>query len=84
MGMTNLENVKEIIREYYRIADRGIFNSRNIVGDVMKTIYEDEDLTIDVCYRYSYFEVFGLSDAEFEELARYYNSLLFEESEDKE
>ena len=72
--MANLEKAKEIIREYYRIADCGIFNSRNIVGDVMKTIYEDEGLTIDVCYCYSYFEVFGLSDAEFEELARYYDS----------
>lgn len=32
-------------------------------------------LEIDVCYYYSYFEVFGLSDAEFEELEKYYDSL---------
>ena len=77
--MSNLEKAKEIVKEHYRVADSGIFNSRNIVGDEMGTIYEDANLTIDICYHYSYFEVFGLSDAEFEELERYYDSL--EESE---
>ena len=72
--MSNLEKAKEIIKTHYSAADYGIFNSRNIVGDVMTTIYEGEGLTIDICYYWSYFEVFGLSDAEFEELERYYNS----------
>lgn len=73
--MSNLEKAKEIVKAYYSVADLGIFNSRNLVGDVMTTIYRDEDLTIDVCYYYSYFEVFGLSDAEFKELEKYYDSL---------
>ena len=73
--MSNLEKAKEIVKAYYRVADCGIFNSRNIVGDTMETIYEGEGLTIDICYYYSYFEVFGLSDTEFEELEMYYNSL---------
>lgn len=77
--MSNLKKAKEIVKEYYKIANCGIFNSRNCVGDDIATIYEDEDLEIDVCYYYSYFEVFGLSDAEFEELEKYYDSL--EESE---
>ena len=79
--MSNLEKAKEIVKTYYRVADCGIFNSRNVVGDVMETIYEGEGLTIDFCYYYSYLEVFGLSDAEFKELERYYDSLA--ESEDK-
>lgn len=80
--MNNLEKAKKIIKAYYRYADCGIFDSRNIIGDAMGTIYTGEGLTIDICYGYAYFEVFGLSDAEFEELERYYNSL--KESEDRE
>lgn len=73
--MSNLEKAKEIVKAHYSDADCGIFDSRNIVGDVMETIYKDEGLTIDICYGYSYFEVFGLSDAEYEELEQYYYSL---------
>ena len=73
--MNKLDKAKEIIKEYYRSADCGIFNSRNIFGDPMTTVYEDEDLLIDICYRYSYFEVFGLTIKEFKELKEYYNSL---------
>lgn len=73
--MNNLEKAKEIIKEHYSDADCGIFDSRNIVGDVMETIYNGNGLTIDICYEYSYFEVFGLSDTEFEELEQYYYSL---------
>ncbi len=73
--MSNLEKAKVIITLFYRFADCGIYNSRNIMGDVIDTIYKESDLTIDICYYYSYFEVFGLSDAEFEELENYYNSL---------
>ena len=80
--MSNLEKAKEIVKAYYSVADCGIFDSRNMIGDAMSTVYEDESLTIDVCYGYSYFEVFGLSDTEFEELESYYDSLA--ESEDKE
>ena len=80
--MSNLEKAKEIVKAYYSVADCGIFDSRNMVGDPMLTIYEGESLTIDVCYDYSYFEVFGLSDTEFKELESYYNSL--EESENVE
>lgn len=73
--MSNLEKSKEVIKTNYMNARHGIFDSRNIVGDEMETIYEDEGLTIDICYYYEYFEVFGLSDEEFEELATYYYSL---------
>jgi hypothetical protein len=73
--MSNLEKAKEIVKENYRYANCGIYNSRNILGDSMWTIYEGEGLTIDICYYYSYFEVFGLNHADFKELERYYNSL---------
>ena len=74
--MNKLDIAKKIIKENYKNADCGIFNSRNIVGDPMITIYNDNSLAIDICYRYAYFEVFGLSNDEFNELKKfYYNTL---------
>lgn len=79
--MNNLEKAKEIVKKYYKDADCGIFNSRNVLGDGMITIYKNESLTIDICYNYAYFEVLGLTKEEFEELEKYYGSL--EDNEDK-
>ena len=74
-GPDNLGQAKLIIEQYYEQADCGIFFSRNLVGDSMDTIYEDDDLTIDICYCYAYFEVFGLTEDEEIELEEYYDSL---------
>lgn len=73
--MNNLEKAKEVIKEHYEEADCGIFNTRNWAGDIMTTVYDEDGLTIDICYNWSYFEVFGLSKNEFMELSIYYNSL---------
>lgn len=70
-----LDIAKEIIKEHYKEADCGLYDTHNIVGDWMTTIYKDDSLTIDICYNYSYFEVFGLSNEDFEELLTFYNSL---------
>ena len=73
--MTKLEKAKEIIKEHFKDADCGIFDNRNWVGDWMTNIYNDNGLAIDICYGWSYFEVFGLSDEEFTELCKYYEEL---------
>lgn len=73
--MTKLEKAKEIVTKYYDKATCGIYNTRNIFGDEMTTIYKDDGLTVDICFFYAYFEVFGLSDAEFKKLKSYYNLL---------
>ena len=73
--MTNLEQAKKVIRENFSQADCGIYNTHNVAGDLMGTIYEENGLRIDICVYYGYFEVFGLTDEEFEELKRFYNSL---------
>lgn len=73
--MTKLEIAKQIIKENYEYAECGIFNTRNIMGDPMVTAYHKDGLTIDICYGYSYFEVFGLTNDEFEALSDYYNEL---------
>lgn len=77
--MTKLDIAKDIIKGFYQLADCGIYNTRNIMGDPMTTIYEDAQLIIDICYRYSYFEVFGLSKDEFNKLEKFYNTLDEEE-----
>jgi len=45
----------------------------------MTTIYQDDELTVDICYHYSYFEVFGLSKDDFNELKNLYYTLNSEE-----
>jgi len=75
-GMNKLEIAKEVVRDNWERLDCGIFDTRNVVGDPMETIYEDDDgLVIDACWGYAYFEVFGLTDEEFEALRDYYNEL---------
>ena len=73
--MNKLDIAKKIIKEHYEEADCGLYDSRNILGDPMVTIYEDNNFTIDICYHYAYFEVFGLSNKEFKELSTFYNNL---------
>ena len=82
--MGRLEKAKEIIKENVSLYDCGLFNTRNLVGDPMSTIYDEDGLTIDVCYRYSYFEVFGLTDEEFEELKKFYVYLRYSQEDEEE
>lgn len=70
-----LKTAKKVIAENINIAGYGLFDTRNTVGDLMTNIYNDGILIIDVCYKYSYFEVFGLADEEFAELDKYYERL---------
>ena len=75
MSGRKLDIAKRIIKEHYDEACCGIFASRNIVGDPMSSIYDDGELSIEICYCWSYFEVFGLSNDDFTELQKLYNSL---------
>lgn len=72
---TKLEKAKEIVKANYKDADCGIFSTRNLVGDMMETIYEEDGLTIDICRGWEYFEVFGLEADDFAELKRFYDKL---------
>lgn len=80
MKENKLKIAKRIIKELYNLGDCGLYNSRNLVGDCMTNIYDDEELVIDICYYYSYFEVFGLSDSDFDELKQFYETLEDSES----
>lgn len=70
-----LKIAKNIIKENIEYASHGIFYTRNIAGDQMTTLYNKDGLTVDICFYYEYFEVFGLSSSEFKELKEYYSKL---------
>lgn len=74
--MTRLERAKDVIKKDFKLFPCGIFDCRNMCGDTMVTRYEDDEITIDVCPSWSYFEVFGLTVAEFRELKHFYEALL--------
>ena len=69
------EKVKKLIKENYYDADCGLFDTRNIVGDYMTNIFKGKYFTLDICYNYSYFEVFGATSEEFAILKTIYNKL---------
>ena len=73
--ISRIEKVKNVIRNRYIDAMCGLFFTRNLVGDRMSTIWEGDGVTIDICYGYEYFEVFGLTEEEENELLAFYNSL---------
>jgi len=72
---SKLDIAKKIIEEQYEYYRCGIFNSRNTAGDHMCTIYNENGLVIDVCDDWEYFEVFGLTQKEFNELSDFYDKL---------
>ena len=70
--MNKLEKAKEVIKNNIKDETFGIFDSRNLIRDIMDNIYDESGLTIDICFHYGYFEVFGLDDDEFNQLVDYY------------
>lgn len=73
--MRKVDIAKRIIKENFVHGACGLFDTRNLVGDLMTTIYEEDGLTIDICYDWSYFEVFGLNSEDFKELSMFYGAL---------
>ncbi len=75
-NVSRIDKVKNVIRDSINAADCGLFFTPNWAGDQMSTIWEEDGVTIDICYDYQYFEVFGLTDEEENELLAFYNSLI--------
>ena len=44
------------------------FDTRNIVGDRMVTIYYDGEIVVDYCPYYEYIEILGLTKEQFEKV----------------
>ena len=71
-----MSDIKGMILAFAEHAQHGIFFTRNIVGDPMTNIYCEDDVAIDICYDYGYFEIFGLTLKEQIELERFYCNLV--------
>lgn len=79
MCKTRLDRIKQVVKDFYPIADCGLFFSRNLIGDQMETIYDEDGIQIDICYYYSYLEIFGLSDDEQKTMKHFYLELELED-----
>jgi hypothetical protein len=64
--------VKKIIKENIKDADSGLYDNRNWVGDRMSTLFKGKYFMLDICYYYSYYEIFGTTKIEFNKLHDYY------------
>lgn len=70
MATKRVQEAFEAIKSEVTPYNCQFFNSRNIVGDEMETIYEKDGITIDICYDWGYFEVFGMTNEEFIDFKR--------------
>ena len=71
----DLTEIKQVIKRYYPKAQCGIYDTRNTVEDKMETIYQKDDIIVDICKEWEYFEVFGLTKEEMREVCDYYFNL---------
>lgn len=62
-----LEKVESFLKEYFNYEVQA-FTTRNVVGDTMQTIYNEDGIQIDYCERYDYIEIFGLPLEDFYKL----------------
>lgn len=69
------EEVRKIIKEHFNEARCGLFFCRNAVNDAITNIYDKNGIQIDICYKWAYFEVFGLDLVQQVVLKKYYDSL---------
>lgn len=62
--MDKIEKLREfLINNDYK--GMQTFDSRNIVGDPMETVYNEDGITVDECHYYGYLEIFGLTAEEY-------------------
>lgn len=71
--MNKINKLKKFLQEEY--PDIQAFNTRNIAGDSLYTVYEEDGITVDYCPYYEYIEIFGLTSKEFESLIDDYGIL---------
>ena len=64
--MDKIEKLKKFLQENY--PNIQAFNTKNIIGDYMENVYDEDNIQVDYCPNHEYIEIFGLTDEEFEEL----------------
>jgi hypothetical protein len=63
---TKLKQLKIFLQENH--PNIQAFNTRNVIGDGMEEVYNEDGITVDYCEGYEYIEIFGLTDKEFNSL----------------
>lgn len=61
-----IEKLKRFLQENY--PNIQAFNTRNICGDYMVTVYNEDGIAVDYAPEYEYIEIFGLTEKEFNDL----------------
>lgn len=64
--MNKIQDLKDFLQKNY--PNIQAFNTRNIAGDNMITVYDKNDITVDYCEYWDYIEIFGLTEKQFNEL----------------
>lgn len=67
------EAVKAVIADNIDCADCGLFFTGNTEDDETETLFNGEFFMVDICYDWSYFEVFGCGEDERAELKEFYS-----------
>ena len=58
-----IDKLKKFLQENY--PNIQAYNTKNIAGDYMKNVYDEDNIQVDYAPEYDYIEIFGLSDEEF-------------------
>lgn len=69
MKEDRLNKLEKFLKETFPEGIQSL-TTRNILGDPMKNIYDEDNIQVDYCYYYDYIEIFGLTDEEYKELEK--------------
>lgn len=64
--MNRIEKLKKFLQKFY--PNYQAFNTRNLVGDAMVTVYTKDGIQVDEAFEWGYIEIFGLTEEEFKSL----------------
>lgn len=81
--MERIEKVIEFIKKEFG-ENIQIFDTRNIVGDPMETVYHEDGIMVDSCYRYCYLEVFGMTPEEKKKMHKVFKGASFYDDDPEE
>ena len=65
--MNRLARLKEVLRDNDLFGEQ-CFDCETLIGDHRETIYDEDGITVLVCYDYEYVEILGLSADEYQSI----------------
>lgn len=70
--MNKIDIAKQVIEGSLQDASCGLFNTPDCVGDEKEVLFNGNGVLILICRYWEYFEVFGLTQTEFNKLHEWY------------